>query len=229
MEPILALEGVAVPGERRYDTGLSGASFALGPGEFGLVLLEESRPLTPLADVASGLLPPEQGRARFKGRDWARMGPDEACAARGRTRRVFAAQGWIDRMGVDDNLVLAEAHHSRRRLDEIEHEARDRCREFGLPGLPCDRPSDMREPDLRRAECARAFLGEADLYLLERPEFANGPDLMPALVAHVRGALKRGAAVLWLTTELGVWRDKGVAATRRLRFSGPLLAEEEAP
>lgn len=226
MEPVLALEGVAVAGERPYDTGLSGASFALEPGALAMVLLEENRPLIPLADVASGLLPPERGRAMFKGRDWARMGPDETCAARARTRRVFAAQGWIDRIGVDANLMLAEAHHTRRRLREIADEARDRCREFGLPGLPRDRPSDMPVADLRRAECARAFLGEADLYLLERPEFANWPDVMPALVAHVRGALLRGAAVLWLTTEPAVWRDPGVPTSLRLRFSGPLLAEE---
>lgn len=226
MEPTLRLEAVAVPWQRPYDTGLRAASLALGPGELGMVLLEENCPLTPLADVASGLLPPEHGRAGFKGRDWARMDPDEACAARARTRRVFATQGWIDRMGVDDNLMLAEAHHTRRRMDEIADEARDRCREFGLPGLPCDRPSDMSAPDLRRADCARAFLGEADLYLLERPELANWPGVMPPLVAHVRGALRRGAAVLWLTTESAVWRDPGVAAALRLRFSGPLLAEE---
>jgi ABC-type branched-subunit amino acid transport system ATPase component len=226
MEPVLALEDVAVPWERAYDTGLSGASFALGPGELGMILLEELRPLTPLADVASGMLPPAQGRARFKGRDWALMGPDEGCAARARTRRVFAAQGWIDRMGVDGNLMLAGAHHTRRRLREIVDEARDRCREFGLPGLPRDWPSDMPEPDLRRAQCARAFMGEADLYLLERPEFANWPDLMPALSGHVRGALRRGAAVIWLTAEPAVWRDPGVPTAHRLRFSGPLLAEE---
>ena len=226
MEPVLALEGVAVPWELPYDTGLSGVSFALEPGELATVLLEASHPLTPLADVASGLLPPEQGRARFKGRDWAHMGPDEACTARARTRRVFAAQGWIDRMGVDGNLMLAEAHHTRRRLREIADEARGLCREFGLPDVPRDWPSEMREPDLRRAQCARAFLGEADLYLLERPEYASGPDLMPALSARVRGALGRGAAVVWLTTEPGVWRDPGAPTARRLRLSGPLLAEE---
>ncbi len=226
MEPVLALEGVGIPWQRPYDVGLSGASFALGPGELAMGLLDLHHPLTPFADVASGLIPPEQGRARFKGRDWAQMGPDEACAARARTRRVFAAQGWVDRMGVDGNLVLAEAHHTRRRLREIADEARDRCKEFGLADLPRDRPSDMREPELRRAQCARAFMGEADLYLLERPELASWPDLMPALVAHVRGALGRGAAVVWLTTEPGVWRDPGVPAARRLRFSGPLLAEE---
>lgn len=226
MEPVLALDEVAVPWERPYDTGLSGASFELEPGALAMVLLEATRPLTPLADVASGLVHPEQGRATFKGRDWAHMGADEACAARAHTRRVFAAQGWIDRMGADDNLVLAEAHHSRRRMDDIAREAEERCREFGLPDLPRDRPSDMLEPDLRRAQCARAFMGEADLYLLERPEFANWPDVMPALAAHVDGALRRGAAVMWLTTEPGVWRDPGVLAARRLRFSGPLLVEE---
>ena len=226
MEPVLALEEVTVPREGPYHTGLSGASFAIEPGELGMVLLEGNRPLTPLADVASGLLPPERGRVRFKGRDWAHMGSDETCAARARTRRVFAAQGWIDRIGVDGNLMLAEAHHTRRRLHEIADEAADRCREFGLPGLPRDRPSDTPETDLRRAECARAFLGEADLYLLERPELANWPALMTALVARVHGALLRGAAVLWLTTEPSVWHDPGVPSARRLRFSGPVLAEE---
>ena len=223
---MLALEEVSVPGGRGYDTGLSGASLAVGAGELALVLLEDGRPRTPLADVASGLLAPERGRATFRGRDWTRMRPDEACAARARTRRVFAAQGWGDGMGTDENLALLEAHHTRRPRAAIADEAHDRCRAFGLPGLPLDRPSDLRERDLRRAACARAFVGEADLYAIERPELANWPDLMPALVAHVRGALARGAAVLWLTDELGVWRDPGVRAARRLRFSGPLLAEE---
>lgn len=223
---MLALDKVSVPGGRGRDTGLSGVSLSLEAGDLALVLLEERRPRTPLADVASGLVVPAQGRALFRGRDWARMGPDEACAARARTRRVFAEHGWVDGMGADANLVLAEAHHTARGLGAIADDAHDLCRAFGLPGLPLDRPSELADDDLRRAACARAFLGEADLYLLERPEHANWPDLMPALVAHVRGALERGAAVLWLTAEMGVWRDAGVPATRRLRFSGPLLAED---
>jgi len=40
MEPVLALDEVAVPWERPYDTGLSGVSFALEPGALAMVLLE---------------------------------------------------------------------------------------------------------------------------------------------------------------------------------------------
>ena len=89
---------------------------------------------------------------------------------------------------------------------------------------PQGKPSTMRAPDLRRAACVRAFLGEPDLLILERPAVGVHPAIMPALMTAVRAARSRGAAVLWTTDDWEVWNDPGINPTVRCKMAGSQLS-----
>jgi phospholipid/cholesterol/gamma-HCH transport system ATP-binding protein len=188
-----------------------------------LVRLERENERLPLADATEGLVSPSQGNVMFRGEDWQSMSADDAAARRGKIGRLFEDEGWISDLEVDQNIMLAQRHHTARSEKEIMEEALQLARVFGLPGLPRGRPGSMRRWDLRKAACIRAFLGQPAFIILEQPVRGVYADLMAALVNAVHSARKRGAAVLWTVTDPKIWNHPGIHATARARMFGSQL------
>lgn len=222
-EIVLRLDDVTVEAGDDYDVGLSGASLTLRAGELALVLLEQGAQDHPLDDVISGLVLVTSGAMEIFGGAWSDWNPDQQARARGRIGRVFARQSWLNNLDVDENVTLAERHHTRRAESEIYDEAQRLAALAGLETLPHTRPSVTDREDLRRAEWVRAALGSPWLMLLERP----GKDLAPGWRHHlkplVRAARERGAAVLWLCEDEDEWLDESLTPTLKLRAEGNTL------
>src|SRR5256885_12082868 len=113
MKPVVELTGVTVESDPAYDSALWNVSLRLGPGELALVRLERGVVRLPLADAAQGLAERYDGTARFLGRDWRSVPPDEGAALRGRIGRGFDALGAARTRGgsnldADENLMLAQ-------------------------------------------------------------------------------------------------------------------------
>jgi phospholipid/cholesterol/gamma-HCH transport system ATP-binding protein len=218
-QTILSFQSVTINPDENYDTAIWRATLQLAAGELALIKLEARQQL-PICDAAVGLVEPDEGCVLFLGVDWKNLPPREAAAARGRTGRVFDDGGWISNLDIDENIALPVRHHSRRNVQELYDQAAELCQVFELPGLPRGRPNVARLVDLRRAACVRAFLGEPVLLILERPERDVYPDIMPPLLASIRSARNRGAAVLWLTAEAELWNEADVGANQRFIMSG---------
>jgi len=223
-DTVLEFRQVATHGGHLYDTAIWQVSFTLRRGELALVQLEAGHLRTPLADAAQGLVEPLQGSVHFLGASWVQMSLAAKSAARAKIGRVFEEPGWIAELSMDENIVLAQQHHSRRSLASIRDEAAELARRFSLPGLPLGKPSEMRAPDLRRSACVRAFLGEPQLLILERPSAGIYPVIMPALMASVRAARERGAAVLWTTDNAEELRDPGIKPTMCCSMAGSQMS-----
>ncbi len=181
-----------------YDTGLNGVSFTLQRGDLALVLLEHGATHHPLPDLLCGLIQPEQGTLNVFGQAWATRTPDQQARARHRIGRVFDEAGWLSNLDVDENITLAERHHTARPSAEIHAEAEALARLCGLDALPSTRPAVTVRDTLRRAEWVRAALGNPWLVILERP----GRDLADGWLDHLLPLLHRlredGTAILWL-------------------------------
>lgn len=203
-----------------YDTGMWDIDFSLRAGDLMLVGTETTQTRLPLADAAVGISPREQGDILFLGEDWEKMGPDKSISRRGMTSRLFDDGGWVTNLSVAENIMLAQRHHTRRPDVEIREEASQLARKFGLPGLPTGRPAVVREHDLQRAACIRAFLGRPSMILLERPTRGIYPHVMPALMNSIRSVRERGAAVVWITDSVEVWNDAAINPTLRFQMSG---------
>ena len=219
-ESVLAFERVAVEGGHLYDSALWQVDFRLERGQLALIHLEESHLRIPMADAAQGLVDPVQGRVAYRGRCWSAHTRAEKLAARASIGRVFDEPGWISALDMDENITLAQSHHTKRSAAEIRDEASLLARQFSLPGLPQGRPGRMRAPALRRAACVRALMGHPDRLILERPTAGVYPAIMPPLVTGLRAARARGAAVLWLTDDWNVWNDAGIKPTFRAKMTG---------
>ena len=224
---ILKFSEVSIESSPHYETGLWKSSFELNQGDLLLVRLERENERLPLADATEGLVPPAEGSVAFLGEDWQRMSADHAGAQRGRIGRLFEDEGWIGDLDVDQNIMLAQRHHTLRSDNDIVEEALKLARVFGLPGLPRGRPGKMRRSDLRKAACIRAFLGEPAFIILEQPVRGVYADLTAPLLNAVQSARKRGAAVLWTLTDPKLWNRAGIFATARARMFGSELQAME--
>lgn len=221
--PVLAFDDVSVESAPGYDHGIRGLSLSLRPGDCCLVRLEWESLRSPLCDLACGILEPDRGAVKFAGTDWTRMGFGQANRDRGRIGRTFEGIGWVANLDVDENVILAERHHTWRSDSDLLNEAETLAREFGLQSLPKTRPALTRRQDLARASLARAFMGSPKLLLLERPEMSAFPAIVPSLLRQVNAARDRGAAVLWLTDRPEVWQDVEVRPTQRFSMAADTL------
>ena len=217
---VLAFNGVSTEPEPLFDSPLWDVTFTLSRGELLLLRLERGRFRLPLADLAAGVLEPGQGTIEFFGENWLRMSPDYSSTQRGKIGRVFEDHGWISNLAIDENITLAQRHHSNRSDSDIEEEATRLARMFGIPGLPHRPVAGMRREDLRRSELIRAFIGNPMLIILERPTRNIFPGIMPSLMNAIRAARDRGSAVIWTTSEDRVWSESGIHATLKCTMFG---------
>jgi phospholipid/cholesterol/gamma-HCH transport system ATP-binding protein len=217
---ILRFHDVMIAADREHESSISSLNLSLAPGDLTVVSWENEEVRNPLADAAEGLIAPMRGAVTFLGEDWQTMAADRVAAQRGKIGRVFEGESWLSDLDVDQNITLAQRHHTRRHVEEIEQEATQLCRVFGLLGLPRGRPSSMRRQELQKAACVRAFLGAPILILLENPTVGIYTDVIAPLINTVREARDRGAAVLWTTNELQVWSHFEQRATARYSMIG---------
>lgn len=184
-----------------------------------------------LADAAQGLVRPIRGAVLVGGRDWAGMKPRAAGRIRGGIGRVFAESGWVSNLDVDENILLRVAHRSwrfdrslRGRMDVV-------AERLGVAPVPEGRPARVPHARLQEMQWVRAFLGDPELIVLERPMAGVPSSRLEALAAEVARATRRGGAVLWIA-------GPDEAATRlalpihwrfRLDDSGWAAVEGEGP
>lgn len=226
--PILVFEHATFPPPAPSGLGIEDANLVLSAGDLVLIGCEpRSDRLAPLADGACGLIAPRQGRVVFAGKSWHGMSAVQSSRMRAQIGRVFDDGGWISSMDLDENIVLAQRHHSRRPDGQIREEADQLSRLFGLPGLPDGSLSQAHRDVLLKAACIRAFLGRPILLLLEMPTAGAHAEIMPGLMHSIGAARHRGAAVLWLTAETEAWNDPEIRPDRRVHVSGTRLLTDE--
>lgn len=219
-EIILAFENVTVAAQPPYEVGLSGVSFSLKGADLMLVRVEEGLTRLPFADVAEGLIEPDSGRVMFLGEDWRTMPPNQSGMCRGKIGRVFETHAWISNLDVDENVTLAQRHHTVRPEGDIAAEAAALAAQFGLGELPRGRPAVVRRADLRRAEWVRAFIGGPQLILLENPTKDVQAEALQGLIGAVKAARGRGMAVIWMTDDARALSKVAADATHKFEFRG---------
>ncbi len=224
VDEILSFRGVSVAVPPPYEFGLEDVNLVLKRGELALISVDRGHGLSPLADTAQGLIVPDQGGVNFLEKNWSDLSPAAAAAARQRIGRVFRGGGWISNLNIDENITLSRRHHTHLPVEEIYREAEKLGIFFGLKSLPVARPAHVKKSLLRRAGWVRAFLGDPELILLEEPLKDAYTDVLHYLMKGIAGALSRGAAILWITSDQRILDQPGLAPFKIYRMRGPKLA-----
>ncbi len=173
-------------------------SFTVSPGE-ALWISDAHDSEMAWLNWLSGIEPPPRGEVFWKGVEWHEWSADKASEERGRMGCVFAAGGAVVNLDMDENVWLPSRMHRREGAEEaIEQWARF----FGCWPLPQVRASTLSERERRRILWVRAFSGNPEVLILERPlrELrAEDGELFLEAVKKMRTA---GCAVVWLDETL---------------------------
>jgi len=219
-DTVLHFEDVTLQATDRYDQEVRGIEFQLGAGECLLIEVDDERVCPPLADTAQGLMEPMAGRVWVAGRDWSALSADDASRWRSRIGRVFEDHAWLSNLDVDENVTLAQRHHSGRADEAVRDEALRWATRFGRDALPAMRPAWAPRHELVIAQWVRALLGEPRLLILERPTRDIADDEGALLVDAVREHRGKGVAVLWLASDERLLNNQSLDATQRARIAG---------
>lgn len=222
---VLRIEDVTVTGGDREHADVMHGSLRAHAGDLVLVQVINLEQAEAWGDVAVGLLAPESGRVEVLGNDPAELDLETGNRLRGHIGRVFSRGNWLDRLSLMDNVLLAARHHALAGEEELARQASALAVDFGMPGIPLDAPGRLSRLDLQRAACVRGFLAEPPLLILEDPTYGNPAELLPPLMKAIREARNRGAAVLWLSPSMDIWRARTIPVSRRYRMAGSELME----
>jgi len=223
--PVIGIDNATIIDDRTETIAVSEMNLNLNFGELAMIHLGRRDIDSVIGDACTGLTAPSAGTVTFLGQSWSEISSDRANAMRGMIGRVFKTANWMDYMTILDALLLSQLHHTRRTEEDIRSEALQRCRVFGLPGLPNQRPGTMRPADLQRAACARAFIGRPRLIILEDPVRNTGRRILSGLTKCIHEALDWGAGVIWMTRDDSVWRRPYTDCTHRFLLAGSKLVE----
>ena len=221
----LEISEAVVAGSDYAHADVMHGSMRVEAGGLALIQVVDLQQAESWADVAVGLITPEQGRVSILGNDLASLDLETGDWLRGRVGRTFSRGSWLDRLSLMDNILLQARHHSGRGDDELRREASALAQSFDMPGIPLGTPDRFTRIELQRAACVRAFLGDPLLVILEDPTYAAHADLLAPLMGAIRAVRDRGAAVLWFSPSTELWRDRTIPTTRRYRMAGNELME----
>jgi|KBSSwiStaDraftv2_1062776.scaffolds.fasta_scaffold289089_2 phospholipid/cholesterol/gamma-HCH transport system ATP-binding protein len=174
----------------------------LSAGELAFVEVSDNVRSGYLLDLCLGLEAPVAGVVRFRGTDWQSLSPAAALRVREQVGLVLWQGNWLPHQPVMDSIMLPLLHHASLSPDAAIVEAARLARQFGLPGLPADRPGDLSELTLRRAACIKAFVGRPQLAIVEDPALAATPALQAPLIAELLKVLNRGGAAIVCVSSL---------------------------
>jgi len=147
----------------------------------------------------TGIEAPPGGEVFWKGVEWHERSADEAAEKRGRMGCVFAAGGAVVNLDMDENVWLPSRMHRREGAEEsIEQWARF----FGCWPLPQARASTMPERERHRILWVRAFSGNPEVLILERPLRDMRPGDRVLFLEAVKKMRVAGCAVVWLDETL---------------------------
>lgn len=188
--------------------------FSVRAGELQVIHSRHKERSGDIVDVLLGLADAGGGIVRFLGRHWHELGRREACELRHEIGRVRHRGNWMEARSVLDNLLLPARHHTVLPERVLREAAGTLARQFGLPGLPLQLPSDCAADDLERAACIRAFLGRPRLVVLEHPTAFEECEMLLPLMNAIQQLRRRGGAVIWFTEHASHATEAGLTADR---------------
>lgn len=141
-----------------------------------------------------GLLQPDRGVVRFRGRDLRTMDEQELREMRKQIGMCFQSGALFDSMTVFDNIAYPLREHYRTLPPEkIAEIVQDRLERVGLPGVEKMMPSELSGGMRKRVALARAIATEPAVVMYDEPTTGLDPantNRINLLIRALQGALK---------------------------------------
>ena len=194
--PALSLENIA----RRFGSvqALENASMVVGDGSVHALLGENGAGKTTLMRVAFGLLRPDAGTIRVRGRTVDLPSPAAAIELGiGMVHQHFSS---IPALSVAENVALGG--HGAYRADRVRARVRDICEMVGFSLDPDVRAGDLSVGAQQRLEIVKALARGARILILDEPTAVLAPSEAEDLLAMLRRFADTGGTAVLITHKL---------------------------
>ncbi|HEY3315360.1 MAG TPA: ABC transporter ATP-binding protein [Bacillota bacterium] len=175
-------------------TAVDGVSFSVDRSEVVGLIGPNGAGKSTLVKLAMGLLKPERGSIRFRGREITGL-PPWAIVNRG-LAGTFQNTRPFRRLPIMANVMVpCLAPRARKRgewVKRIETKARDALEFVGISDLALEPASHLSHGDLKRLEIARAIATEPDLLILDEPFGGLNPSESELLAKSIKRLHKGG-------------------------------------
>ncbi len=162
---------------------VASASLAVRRGEIVALIGPNGAGKTTLFNLVAGVMPPDEGRIRFRGQEIGGWRPDQVCAAGiGRTFQVV--KPFADMTVLENVMVGGFRGTSDRRVARARAERA--LRDLDMWPLRSRPASSLTLPDRKRLEVARALACEPQLLLLDEVMAGLRPTETDTMVATFR-------------------------------------------
>ncbi len=198
--PLLVCESI----DKRFGdlVALRGVDLDVRAGEVHALLGENGAGKTTLMNLLYGLLLPDAGRIRWRGREARFGGPADALALGiGMVHQHFTL---VPALTVWENVWLA--HPGRAELlvdaDRARGEVRALAERFGLALDPDARVRDLPVGARQRIEITKALTRDISLFILDEPTAVLAPGEVRTLFRVLRRLAEAGSAILFISHKL---------------------------
>jgi putative ABC transport system ATP-binding protein len=199
-QPLLTADGVSK--SFGVTQALSGASLQVFPGEVLALTGPSGSGKSTLLHCLSGILPPDEGRITYDGRDLGALGDRERSALRrGAFGFVFQFGQLVPELTCLENVALP-LRLARTRRRQAERQAGELLARLQVSDVAAKRPGQVSGGQGQRVAVARALITTPRVIFADEPTGAldsrNGEQVIRLLVA---AAKERGSAVVLVTHE----------------------------
>lgn len=169
---------------------------SIAPGEIHAVLGENGAGKSTLMKMIYGVLQPDSGQMRWKGKP-ARIETPAQARALG-IGMVFQHFSLFETLSVAENVALSNGVS----VSEATRHLRAVGTEFGLEIEPDALVHALSQGERQRVEIARALMGNPDLIIMDEPTSVLPPTAIPGFFRTVRDLAASGCAVLFISHKL---------------------------
>jgi len=214
---------------KRYGTttALAGVDLDVAEGESLAVMGPSGSGKSTLLHTLAGVLTPDEGSVRLRGREVADLGERERSLLRRRHYGfVFQFGQLLSELTAAENVALPPMLLGTPRARALTH-ARQWLAALGLEGMEDRRPGELSGGQAQRVAVARALITGPDVVFADEPtgalDQATGAEVMHVLTDATRAA---GASLVVVTHD----RDVAAWCSRRIEVrDGSVVADERTP
>ncbi|WP_394823917.1 ABC transporter ATP-binding protein [Pendulispora albinea] len=179
-----------------------GVDLDLREGEIHCLLGENGAGKSTLMNIVYGMSAPDSGEIRLRGKAIAMRSPKDAIALGiGMVHQHFML---IPVFTVTENIMLGAEEVRGMVLDrrKVSARVRELSREYGLDVDPEARVEDLPVGAQQRVEIIKALYRNAQVLILDEPTAVLTPQEVDELLVVLKGLVKKGVSVLFITHKL---------------------------
>lgn len=220
--PVAELSGIHLSfGDQHILTGLD---LRIAPRERLAVLGESGGGKSTLLRLILGILQPQQGSVKFKGRDVTRVSRRRLNRIRQKIGMVYQYSALISSLSVRDNLALPLEELTDKAQDEIDHLVDEKLELVGMIETRDKMPAALSGGMKKRIGLARALMLDPELILYDEPSAGLDP-VTSSIIDELMISLseKIGATSVIVTHEM----DSAFKVATRLAmlYEGRIVAD----